>query len=565
MATIDVTDPAREVRNQAPPLRAGQPVRGRPRAAARRSSARAAAGESTARARPARSPGSVEAREHGRRAERNLPVLRTHDRYGNRIDEVELDPSWHWLLRGAIEREIHALPWRGQQPGAHVVRAALFTLWGNANDGVMCPVSMTYAAIPALRDGAPELAAEWEPRLTQARLRVGRARGDGDDRAPGRLRRPRQHHPRRAGRTTVCTSSTATSGSAPIRRATCSWCWRRRPAGCRASWSSAGRRDGVPAAEGQARDALAALVRGRVPRRPRPARRRGGSRRAGDHQDGQPHPARLPARRDHRAAPRHARGDPSRPPSLRVRRAARRSAGDAQRARRPGDRVRGRDRRRDAGRAQLRRGLGGGVPPVRDRGDEVLGLQARPGPRRRGARVPGRQRVRRGLRDAAAVPRRAAELDLGGLGQRRGARRAARDGQGAGGAAGVPGRVRAGGRRRPAPRRAPGARARAGRRRCSRRAAIRSSRRGGSSRSWRSRCRARCWFATRRRRWRMRSAPRGSAARAGACTARSRAGSTRRRSSTARCRHERRRITRRANRGRAAVRARDEPFGDHGR
>ena len=94
------------------------------------------------------------------------PILRTHDRYGRRIDQVELDPSWHWLLEGAVAREIHSLPWRGRGPGAHVVRAAMFTLWGNANAGVMCPVSMTYAAIPALRDGAPELAAEWEPRLT---------------------------------------------------------------------------------------------------------------------------------------------------------------------------------------------------------------------------------------------------------------------------------------------------------------------------------------------------------------------------------------------------------------
>src|SRR5579862_4111180 len=111
--------------------------------------------------------GSVEAREHSRRAEHNLPVLHTHDRFGNRIDQVELDPSWHWLLRGAIEREIHSLPWREQRPGAHVVRAAMFTIWGNTSDGVMCPVSMTYAAIPALRDGAPQLAAEWEPRLTK--------------------------------------------------------------------------------------------------------------------------------------------------------------------------------------------------------------------------------------------------------------------------------------------------------------------------------------------------------------------------------------------------------------
>jgi putative acyl-CoA dehydrogenase len=110
--------------------------------------------------------GSVEALEHSRRAERNVPILRTHDRNGNRIDEVELDPSWHWLLRGAVERGIHSLPWRSETPGAHVVRAALFMLWGNANAGVMCPVSMTYAAVPALRDGTPELAAEWEPRLT---------------------------------------------------------------------------------------------------------------------------------------------------------------------------------------------------------------------------------------------------------------------------------------------------------------------------------------------------------------------------------------------------------------
>src|SRR5215203_263779 len=109
--------------------------------------------------------GSAEAFAHGRRAERNEPKLRTHDRFGHRIDQVELDPSWHWLLRGAVEREIHALPWRDPQPGAHVARAALELLWTQANAGVLCPVSMTYSAIPALRVD-PELAAEWEPRLT---------------------------------------------------------------------------------------------------------------------------------------------------------------------------------------------------------------------------------------------------------------------------------------------------------------------------------------------------------------------------------------------------------------
>ncbi len=121
--------------------------------------------------------GSVEALEHSRRAERNIPILHTHDRFGNRIDQVELDPSWHWLLRGAVQREIHGLPWRRQQPGAHVVRAALFSLWCNANNGVMCPVSMTYAAVPALRDGAPELAAAWEPRLTESDYESGALAG----------------------------------------------------------------------------------------------------------------------------------------------------------------------------------------------------------------------------------------------------------------------------------------------------------------------------------------------------------------------------------------------------
>src|SRR5215203_7548616 len=108
--------------------------------------------------------GSPEALEHADRAERNEPILRTHNRYGNRIDQVELDPSWHWSLRQAIEREIHCLPWRDPQPGAHVVRAALMFLWSQTDSGVMCPVSMTYSVVPALRE-EPALAQEWEPRL----------------------------------------------------------------------------------------------------------------------------------------------------------------------------------------------------------------------------------------------------------------------------------------------------------------------------------------------------------------------------------------------------------------
>jgi putative acyl-CoA dehydrogenase len=164
MATTQIGDPAREVFNQPPPL---QPVNYfEVDVALREALEREGGGWGADRAHEAgAAAGSVEAWEHGRRAERNEPRLETHDRFGNRIDQVELDPSWHWLLGGAVSRAIHSLPWRDPEPGSHVVRAARFMLWSNANAGVMCPVSMTYAAVPALRESAPELSAEWEPRL----------------------------------------------------------------------------------------------------------------------------------------------------------------------------------------------------------------------------------------------------------------------------------------------------------------------------------------------------------------------------------------------------------------
>jgi putative acyl-CoA dehydrogenase len=166
MATVDQANPAREVLNQAPPL---EPINLFEVDLALREALEREGGQwGVDRAGEAgAAAGTVATLEHSRRAERNEPVLHTHDRYGNRIDEVELDPSWHVLLRGAVEREIHSLPWREQRAGAHVVRAALFMLWSNANGGVMCPVSMTHAVVPALRDSAPAIAAEWEPRLTR--------------------------------------------------------------------------------------------------------------------------------------------------------------------------------------------------------------------------------------------------------------------------------------------------------------------------------------------------------------------------------------------------------------
>src|SRR5436305_11612508 len=176
MATIDVTDPAREVLNQPPPL---EPINlFDVDLALREALDREGGGWGVDRAREAGgAAGSVQTREHSRRAERNEPILRTHDRFGNRMDEVELDPSWHHLLRGAIEREVHSLPWRADERGGHTVRGALFMLYGNGNDGVMCPVSMTYAAVSALRDTAPHLAAEWEPRLTKPDYESGALAG----------------------------------------------------------------------------------------------------------------------------------------------------------------------------------------------------------------------------------------------------------------------------------------------------------------------------------------------------------------------------------------------------
>ncbi len=104
---------------------------------------------------------SAEAREHSRRAEANLPRLRTHDRFGNRLDRVDYDPSWHWMMRAGIERELSGLPWRDERPGAHVVRAALFYLMSGLDASPCCPISVNYAAVPTLRQ-EPELARQWE-------------------------------------------------------------------------------------------------------------------------------------------------------------------------------------------------------------------------------------------------------------------------------------------------------------------------------------------------------------------------------------------------------------------
>jgi putative acyl-CoA dehydrogenase len=102
--------------------------------------------------------------EWGRQANANPPVLRTHDRYGNRIDEVEYHPAYHRLMEVSVSHGMHSLPWTDPRPGAHVVRAAAFMAISQAEGGHGCPISMTYSGVPALRK-QPELADEWEPRF----------------------------------------------------------------------------------------------------------------------------------------------------------------------------------------------------------------------------------------------------------------------------------------------------------------------------------------------------------------------------------------------------------------
>ncbi|WP_328936785.1 acyl-CoA dehydrogenase family protein [Streptomyces tauricus] len=108
--------------------------------------------------------GGAEAQEWGEQANRHEPELRTHDRFGNRVDEVAFHPSWHRLLGTAVAEGLAAAPWADDRPGAHVVRTAGGLVWGHTDAGHGCPTSMTYAAVPALRK-QPELAAVYEPLL----------------------------------------------------------------------------------------------------------------------------------------------------------------------------------------------------------------------------------------------------------------------------------------------------------------------------------------------------------------------------------------------------------------
>jgi putative acyl-CoA dehydrogenase len=116
-----------------------------------------------------RDAGSEQAQEWGRQADENLPVLRTHDRYGHRIDEVEFHPAWHQLLDRAVRG---GLTDAWGRPDGQLRRAAGFYVWSQVEAGHGCPLSMTHAAVPALR-AQPELAERWQPLLTSREYQPG--------------------------------------------------------------------------------------------------------------------------------------------------------------------------------------------------------------------------------------------------------------------------------------------------------------------------------------------------------------------------------------------------------
>jgi len=108
--------------------------------------------------------GSAETLELGTLANRNAPELDTHDRYGNRVDLVRYHPSYHQLMRLAVEQGLHASPWTEPRPGAHVARAARYYMQAQVEAGHGCPITMTFAATPSLAK-EPDLARHWLPKI----------------------------------------------------------------------------------------------------------------------------------------------------------------------------------------------------------------------------------------------------------------------------------------------------------------------------------------------------------------------------------------------------------------
>ncbi|HZQ13111.1 MAG TPA: isovaleryl-CoA dehydrogenase [Pseudolabrys sp.] len=152
-----------EVANQPPPLEpynlfAGDRVLGE---AVKREKAGWAANALTALGATLGKPETIKL---GFDANKNPPVLKSFDRYGHRLDEVEFHPAWHALMDIALAAGLHSSPWAEPKPGAHVARAAGTYMLTQIESGVYCPIAMTYGSVPTLRQ-APDVAKAWLPKI----------------------------------------------------------------------------------------------------------------------------------------------------------------------------------------------------------------------------------------------------------------------------------------------------------------------------------------------------------------------------------------------------------------
>ena len=296
--------------------------------------------------------GSAQVIRWGFEANEKKPVLHTHDRFGNRIDEVEFDSSWHELLRLGIAEGLHASPWREPGPGAHVARASLFMLLMQAEGGVGCPISMTYSAIPALR-AQPELAEEWEQRFLsldydqrfipadQKRgalcgMAMTEKQGGSDVRANTTVAEPLNGGGPGAeyeitGHKWFC-SAPMCDAFLVLAQAdgglSCFLMPRWTPDGERNRFYLQRLKDKLGNRSNASSEVEFRAAWGSPDRR-------GGARRADDHRDGQPHPPRLRDRLNRGDAGRRRPGDLARGAPLGVRQAVGRAAADAKRACRP--------------------------------------------------------------------------------------------------------------------------------------------------------------------------------------------------------------------------------------
>ena len=386
--------------------------------------------------------GSAEAREHGMLANQFHPELTPYDRYGNRIDEVRFHPSWHWLMERGVGYGLQAAPWESDSPHAHVRRAAGFFAWSQTEPGHGCPISMTYAAIPALRaDDA--IAKEWTPRLAApsydpglrpvaqktgalAGMGMTEKQGGSDVRANLTEARPTSVD----GEYTLhghkwFTSAPMNDVFLVLARAagglTCFLVPRVLPSGERNRLAVVRLKDKLGnrsnASSELELDGTWAQRLGDEGRGVRTIIEMVAATRLDCVLGSASLMRRALAEASWHVAHRSAFGGLLADKPL-MQNVVADLAVESEAATALGIRLAA--RRRRPGRPAR-----GGAAPDRAAARQVLGLQAHPDDGGRGARVPGRQRVRRGVGDAPALPGVPAELDLGGLGQRQRPRRPA--------------------------------------------------------------------------------------------------------------------------------------------